>query len=61
MRCILISLILSLIVSSFSAYLVVKNNLRLLIRIDKDNKEFLKDIKNLTLDVVRNYLKDRYQ
>ncbi|WP_270595886.1 hypothetical protein [Anaerococcus vaginalis] len=61
MRCILISLILSLIVSSFSAYLVVKNNLRLLIRLDKDNKEFLKDIKNLTLDVVRNYLKDRYQ
>lgn len=61
MRCILISLILSLIVSSFSAYLVVKNNLRLLIKLDKDNKEFLKDIKNLTLDVVKNYLKDRYQ
>lgn len=61
MRCILISLILSLIVSSFSAYLVVKNNLKLLKKLDRDNKEFLNDIKDLTIDVVRNYLKDRYQ
>ncbi|WP_148315691.1 hypothetical protein [Anaerococcus hydrogenalis] len=61
MECILISLIISLIISSFSAYLVVKNNLKLLKKLDRDNKEFLNDIKDLTLDVVRNYLKDRYQ
>lgn len=61
MECILISLIISLIISSFSAYLVVKNNLKLLKKLDRDNKEFLNDIKNLTIDVVRNYLKDRYQ
>lgn len=61
MGCILISLIISLIISSFSAYLVVKNNLKLLKKLDRDNKEFLNDIKDLTLDVVRNYLKDRYQ
>lgn len=61
MECILISLIISLIISSFSAYLVVKNNLKLLKKLDKDNKEFLNDIKDLTIDVVRNYLKDRYQ
>lgn len=61
MECILISLIISLIISSFSAYLVVKNNLKLLKKLDRDNKEFLNDIKDLTIDVVRNYLKDRYQ
>ena len=61
MECIWISLIISLIISSFSAYLVVKNNLKLLKKLDRDNKEFLNDIKNLTIDVVRNYLKDRYQ
>lgn len=59
MECILISLIISLIISSFLAYLVVKNNLKLLKKLDRDNKEFLNDIKDLTLDVVRNYLKDR--
>ena len=59
MECILISLIISLIISSFSAYLVVKNNLKLLKKLDRDNKEFLNDIKDLTIDVVRNYLKDR--
>lgn len=61
MKYILTSLIISLIISSFSAYLVVKNNLKLLKKLDKDNKEFLNDIKDLTIDVVRNYLKDRYQ
>lgn len=60
MKCILTSLIISLIISSFSAYLVVKNNLKLLKKLDRDNKEFLKNIKKSTLDVVRNYLKDRY-
>lgn len=59
MECILISLIISLIISSFSAYLVVKNNLKLLKKLDRDSKEFLNDIKDLTIDVVRNYLKDR--
>lgn len=59
MECILISLIISLIISSLSAYLVVKNNLKLLKKLDRDNKEFLNDIKDLTMDVVRNYLKDR--
>lgn len=61
MECILISLIISLIISLFSAYLVVKNNLKLFKKLDRDNKEFLNDIKDLTIDVVRNYLKDRYQ
>lgn len=53
MKCLIISLIVSSVVSIgiLSKYLKI---------IEKENQEFLSEIKKITLDVVKNYFKDKH-